>query len=291
MRLFPPELEIGPDEGFSPEKDIFGRRKMGEHLTNLVTNLEGPTVMLLDAPWGAGKTTFVKMWRGHLKQAGIPSIYFDAFANDYQEDAFLALAAEVIATAESLELPEGKSLGVFKDKAVDAAKAVLKIGLRLGIRMISANALTGNEIEEGNRAISDAVVASTGDDAANALDAILRKRLESPTADRLAFEAFREALSGIAATMAHNKHDGDKRPLVFVIDELDRCRPTFALSVIERMKHFFAVDGVIFVVVTNITQLEKSVNHTYGDVDAKTYLQKFFHIRTSLDADDEFNQK
>ncbi|KJS35422.1 MAG: hypothetical protein VR70_15940 [Rhodospirillaceae bacterium BRH_c57] len=283
-------MDIGPDEGFAPEKDIFGRKKMGEHLTNLVKNLEGPTVMLLDAPWGAGKTTFVKMWRGHLKQAGIPSIYFDAFANDYQEDAFLALAAEVIAAAEDLKLPEEKSLEAFKDKAVDAAKAVLKIGLRLGLRTVTAGVLSGNEIEEGNRAFSDALVTSTGDDAANSLDTILRKRLESPTADRLAFASFGKALSDIASTMARNEEDAKKKPLVFIIDELDRCRPTFSLAVIERIKHFFSVDGVVFVIVTNVNQLEKSVTHTYGDVDAKTYLQKFFHIKASLDAGDNLTQ-
>jgi len=91
LQLFPPEIEIAADEGFSAH-DIFERKDFGDRLTRIVRALEIPRVLLLDAPWGPGKTIFVKMWRGELAKAGIPSIYFDAFANDYQEDAFLAVA-------------------------------------------------------------------------------------------------------------------------------------------------------------------------------------------------------
>ena len=92
MRLFPQELEITETEGFTPEKDIFGLKDFGQNLTRIVTNLDGPAVLLLDAPWGTGKTTFIKMWRGELSKLSVSSIYFDAFANDYLDDGFLAVA-------------------------------------------------------------------------------------------------------------------------------------------------------------------------------------------------------
>ena len=44
-------------------------------------------VIAVDADWGAGKTVFLKMWAGELRKAGIPVVYFDAFANDYVDDA------------------------------------------------------------------------------------------------------------------------------------------------------------------------------------------------------------
>ena len=103
LRLSPRELEIGPEEGFTPEKDIFGRKPFGDQLTRIVRALEGPTVLLLDAPWGTGKTTFIKMWLGQLGKAGIPTIYFDAFASDYHDDAFLTVAGEIVARAEELK--------------------------------------------------------------------------------------------------------------------------------------------------------------------------------------------
>lgn len=103
-------MEIGHTESFTPQKDIFGRKEFGDKLTRIVATLGSPSVLLLDAPWGTGKTTFVKMWRGELSKAGIPSIYFDAFANDYQEDAFLAVASQIIAEAESQAPRKAKAI-------------------------------------------------------------------------------------------------------------------------------------------------------------------------------------
>jgi hypothetical protein len=99
MRIFPTPIEIGPEEGFAPDKDIFQRASLGSGLTNLVSISEDPLVVMLDAPWGQGKTTFVKMWAGELRKKNIPVIYFDAFANDHVDNAFLAIAAEVIRTS------------------------------------------------------------------------------------------------------------------------------------------------------------------------------------------------
>jgi predicted KAP-like P-loop ATPase len=96
MRLFPKELEIAPGEGFTTEKDIFGRAGFGQQLTSIVSRVDAPLVILLDAPWGEGKTTFIKMWAGELKKRNIPSIYFDAFATDYQDNAFIALSSHII---------------------------------------------------------------------------------------------------------------------------------------------------------------------------------------------------
>ncbi|WP_338137409.1 P-loop NTPase fold protein [Vibrio mediterranei] len=60
------------------------------------------------------------------------------------------------------------------------------------------------------------------------------------------------------------------------MDELDRCRPDFAVNILEVIKHTFPVSGVQFVLVTKTTQLKASINHRYGDsVNAQQYLDKF----------------
>jgi type IV secretory pathway VirB4 component len=78
VRLFPPPVQIGEQEGFSPEKDIFGRADHGRRLTNLITAVSDPLVIAIDGQWGSGKTTFLKMWAGELRKSGFPVIYFDA---------------------------------------------------------------------------------------------------------------------------------------------------------------------------------------------------------------------
>ena len=147
MHLFPPPLEIEPNEGFTPEKDIFGLKPFGDQLTRLVSALEDPTVLLLDGKWGTGKTTFVKMWCRVLTKAGIPNIYFDAFANDYHEDAFLAVAGEIVGRAEELKPKRRKFVNSFTKQAVEVAKILGRASLKVGIRAASAGVLTGDEIE------------------------------------------------------------------------------------------------------------------------------------------------
>ena len=72
-------------------------------------------------------------------------------------------------------------------------------------------------------------------------------------------------------------------PLVFVIDELDRCRPTFAVTLIERIKHVLDVPGIVFLFVLHRGQLEEAVRSVYGSgIDASGYLAKFIHIWCSL---------
>jgi hypothetical protein len=120
------------------------------------------------------------------------------------------------------------------------------------------------------------------------------ERLESHHADRDAFEQFRVSLTelsdSLATSMSDKKNilarkDGTNQetpPLVFVIDELDRCRPPFALELLEKIKHFFTVPGVIFVLVGSLKQLEAAVRLAYGEIDARTYLEKFYHLRILL---------
>jgi len=98
MKLTPPKLEINQNEGFTTKNDIFNRKGFGERLANLVEQSNGNLVIALDAKWGEGKSTFIQMWRGHIstiRDSQIRNIYFDAFANDYQKEPFLALASEI----------------------------------------------------------------------------------------------------------------------------------------------------------------------------------------------------
>ncbi len=89
MKLTIPPIQIDEKEGFNPDKDIFSRKEFGERLANLVTQSKGDLVLAIDAKWGEGKSTFIQMWKGYIechREQKIRSIYFDAFANDYQKD-------------------------------------------------------------------------------------------------------------------------------------------------------------------------------------------------------------
>jgi KAP family P-loop domain-containing protein len=66
------------------------------------------------------------------------------------------------------------------------------------------------------------------------------------------------------------------KPIILFIDELDRCRPDYAVDMLEVIKHVFDVENVKVVLVTNTKQLRAAINHRYGmEVDAQKYLDKF----------------
>ena len=70
-----------------------------------------------------------------------------------------------------------------------------------------------------------------------------------------------------------------KKPLIIIIDELDRCRPSYAVELLEVAKHIFAVDHIVFVLAVNRSQLSHSVKALYGnDFDAYGYLKRFFDV-------------
>jgi translation elongation factor EF-G len=80
-----------------------------------------------------------------------------------------------------------------------------------------------------------------------------------------------------------NYAEKSEKPLVFVIDELDRCRPDFALELIEQVKHLFSVPKLTFLLVLNREQLEETIKACYGNgIRASSYLQKFVNIWLSL---------
>ena len=69
------------------------------------------------------------------------------------------------------------------------------------------------------------------------------------------------------------------RPLVVMIDELDRCRPSYAVELLEVAKHLFSVDQIVFVLAVNRSELAHSVKALYGDgFDAEGYLGRFFDV-------------
>ena len=98
MKLILPPLKINKDVPFG--NDLFGREEFANRLFNLISRLDDNLVISINAPWGDGKTTFVHMWQAYLEQKGVRSIYFDAFANDYLEEAFISIVGEIAAAIE-----------------------------------------------------------------------------------------------------------------------------------------------------------------------------------------------
>lgn len=287
ISLFPRDLEISDNEGFSPEKDIFKLKEFGDGMMSLCGKVQSPFVMVLDGPWGSGKTTFVKMWCGHMRNRGFPVIYFDAFANDYMDDAFLALAGEVVAYAEKIPSLKKTSKN-FIDNSKKIAKQLLPLSAKLLIKLGCLNILANEDMENVKKAFEE-----VAKDGSQFVHDCLSERLEKRNEEKESLSAFKQSLENLAADLfvrsqsngiiAEKTNTSLDHPLIFVVDELDRCRPDFAIKLLEAIKHILSVKNVVFVLVTNLDHLAKIVHAQYGlNEYAPSYLHKFYDIRLSL---------
>jgi energy-coupling factor transporter ATP-binding protein EcfA2 len=291
MRLTVPEPDIPEVGGFTDSNDLFGYRDFAGRLANVVGNIDEPLVIVLDGPWGSGKSVFIKQWAGLLRKRGAPVIYFDAFQNDYYEDAFLALSAEIYGTAKKALSGNESTVRRFLNNTKKAGTIMVPVATRVAARAATAGFLSLEDVAAGGEA-AKAALKAFGDGAEKVVEKAISGRLRKAGDERAAMEAFRQALSELAVKLGKDKSQDKTYPLVFIVDELDRCRPPFALGIVERIKHLFSVPDVCFVLVTNLQQLETSVQGAYGATfDAYTYLEKFYHLRFALPANGHQGQK
>ncbi|MGN7752324.1 KAP family P-loop NTPase fold protein [Sinorhizobium sp. 22678] len=285
MKIYPKPMQIGDEEGFSAEKDLFGRAQLAGGMSNLVSTVEDPLVIAFDGAWGSGKTTFLRMWAGELRKVGFPVVLFDAFENDYVEDAFAALARELVELAEDKTSVGNKAAQSFREKAVNLGSLLLrgaaKVGTKAAVRAATAGILKAEDVKE--------VAEDLTSEAETMAEAYMNQLLDRPRKQKETVESFRDALTALPSLLAPATEGEKQRPLIYIIDELDRCKPLFALALLERIKHFMSVPNVHFVLGTHLRQLEGSVRFAYGsDIDASAYLQKFINLTIS---NVEFEQK
>jgi hypothetical protein len=271
MKFVTPSLLVADTDGFN--NDILQRQQFGDALVNLVTRSTDDLVISLDGKWGEGKTTFVKMWQGLLKEKGIPSIYIDAFQNDYTEDAFISIASAITSYVD-LNSTKAQESSDFKDKAKKVGVRLLSWTAKIGIKGATLGIIKESDIDALSE-IGDEVAADTSETIAD----LVKERLNAHSKETELIQSFRESLSDLPANLT----DNSSGRLIIVIDELDRCRPSFALEVLEKIKHLFSVKNIVFLLVMNKLQLEEAIRSVYGaNIDAHTYLPKFINVETSI---------
>ncbi|HHG89047.1 MAG TPA: hypothetical protein ENJ90_01030, partial [Devosia sp.] len=267
-------------------KDLFGRADLGEGMTNLVTTISDPLVIAFDGKWGTGKTTFLKMWAGELRKLEIPVIFFDAFENDYADDAFAVLVREIVALTEANKTPAEGSFDEIKESSIKLGSRLLrvtaKVGAKATIKIITAGTVNNSDVK---KAIEEVI-----DEAGEVADDYMRSFLTDISDQKNIVAEFRKTLEALPNQLAPKNGEEKQKPLVFIIDELDRCKPIFALQILERIKHFMSVPNVHFVLGVHMEQLKRSVQFAYGaKIEATTYLQKFINL-TIANSDTEWSE-
>ena len=95
------------------------------------------------------------------------------------------------------------------------------------------------------------------------------------------YQTYLSAINDVKYALHSIVYEGTK-PLIIIIDELDRCRPDYAVRTLEMIKHFFDIDGVKFVISIDEDQIKRSVKQLYGTDNFDGYIRKFVNYRFSL---------
>lgn len=265
--------------------DHWGRKQFAEHLTGYVGRMKVGATIAIDAEWGAGKTWFVQHWKQHLIKEGHDVAYIDAFANDHIDDPFLLIATEI---ANQVGKQGGADL---RSKAEDLWHYMLPILPKL--IFAGASTLMGYGLLA--QCVSDLVKATTegaGDFGKALTESVqervkekLEEQVKNHEADKQTLDAFKNQLRTVASEL--------NKPLVFIIDELDRCKPEFSIRLIERIKHFFEIPNIVFVLAIHKKQLCESIDSYYGFKSENQYLEKFidFSFKLSIESNHEENSQ
>ncbi|EIJ2221329.1 hypothetical protein LIA60_003501 [Vibrio cholerae] len=251
------EIEVVAGNPF--QNDKLSRKENAEILTEFVCSSSEPMVVCIDAPWGQGKTTFLRMWEQHLKDNKVPTLYFNAWENDFTDDAFVSLIGEIGSAIETLTNAENESkTKEYYQKAKRVGLGLVKRSIPVATKIATAGVLDLDKVTE--QALSSFA------------ESVANDQIEKYEKAKKTLGSFREHLADFSDSVASK----NEKPLVFIIDELDRCRPNFSIEILEKAKHFFNVPNIIFVLGADKEQLGHSIKSVYGqDINVNGYLRRF----------------
>ncbi len=242
--------------------DKLDRKESIENLSSLIISTNNAFTLSINANWGAGKTTFIKLWKAYLKQQhGINSIYFSAWEDDFSKEPLISILGEINQYISENFYADPEVEKKF-EKVKNIGGKILKRGIPAFLKGMTSGLV---DLDKGFEEAIGTIAESTA-----------KELIDNYSKDKLVTEEFKNTIKDLLSYI-----DKDK-PFVVFIDELDRCRPTYAIELLERIKHIFGIDGLIFVLAIDKTQLGESIKSQYGNIDTDNYLKRFIDMEFSL---------
>ncbi len=249
-------------------EDTLHRKREVENFLKMLLAVEPPYTFVIDAPWGSGKTFFVKQTARALQMANptlnqdraktnaifgniaeelfkkpcLP-IYFNAWEDDHFDNPILPILASIASATDEKSVKGGENFRKGIIGAIEAAASFIGYGGDI-------NGVIDNF---------------------SGIDFLEQYKNE------------KELRGKIDELIKTNLPEVANRAIIF-IDELDRCRPEFAIKVLEQTKTLFQQENIVVVYSTDITQLAHSLQGVYGpSFEGRKYLERFYDKRLELD--------
>lgn len=246
--------------------DSLKRKTFVENVMNVINGWDNGVrheneslVLSLNASWGSGKSYLIHMWKNWLlsdenSTKNYAVTYYNAWENDDCENAFVPL--------------------IYKLQELDMYKKDTLEGIKAG----SKDFLKSCGIALAKDGIRKFIGTDTADLFGKGFDALNQTKVENFFKEYKTYinekDKFRKVLSKLIPK------DGK---LIIFIDELDRCRPPFAIETLEIVKHFFNIKNIVFIFAIDLDQLSYSIATLYGHgMDASGYLRRFFDFNINI---------
>ncbi|MDB2448962.1 KAP family NTPase [bacterium] len=273
--------------------DLLDRKKVAEYLTSYIesqyeyVNPSASFVLNINAEWGVGKSFLIERWVNSLKKTRFV-VNFNAWESDQSLSPLLTFISD---------LTEQISVG-SSSKRAPAVSRKINQAKRLGGRIASnwqpiliamiAKQLVGSgyqkllaDTDDEEKVGHESDNGPSHEVATKLLESLANSTIQELKEKKDSIKKFKKVLIELLNEIQKDKTKD--LPLYVFVDELDRCRPNYAVEVLENIKHLFNLKGIVFVVCTDTSQLAHSVNALYGaGFDSRKYLSRFFDIQYQI---------
>lgn len=252
------------------QDDLFDRKPYAKFLEKLILNsgsyhrdddVQAYTIAI-DSPWGTGKSVFLEKFENML-EADCPDqirvVHYNAWQKDFWNNAFEPFANAIFSSEWFCNALERQTGAATAEKLLAAGRSFLIAYLK------------GHFEKEFDAEFVDKGLSYLTDAAGRAVS----KYANSISKEYVEFTENLDLMQQAMAEVLDQTLPGGK--LVIVIDELDRCRPTFAIETLEIVKHIMDVKDVVYIFSLDVRQIGAAIKQVYGaDTDATGYLMRFF---------------
>lgn len=261
--------------------DYLNRNQVIEDIFNVVKTCvesKNPTAFSIEGEWGKGKTWIVDKLADKLEGVILTEekekkfsknsddflvIKYNAWEKDYYQEPLLAILITIIN-----QLNKQLILDNIIKGELTALFEISKEILEESLRSISKRIIGIDIVEIGEKGFN-----------------ILKKAKSSAQMKTKADYTDKNIEKDINTVVsALNKLSKDI-PIVFIVDELDRCLPEHAIRTLERLHHIFSkVNSSVTIISMNEAQLRTTVEKMFGkNISFEGYLRKFVDFRFSID--------
>ena len=248
------------------EADLLGRNQQLSYFYNLLLAQKGASTIAVDGKWGSGKTFFIKQSTMVINAKNPVSIIEKEKREKILSKLFLTESDNY----------DDCNLAIYydaweNDNDIDPIISLIyEISMQIGDKYMFESDINFFKM------VVSIVECINGKNIKSIIDSL---KDENPL---IKFQKQKELDNQIEDFFTHILAERGQRLVVF-IDELDRCKPSFAVQLLEQIKHYLCDDRIIFVLSVNLEELQYTIKHFYGnEFDASRYLDRFFNLRIPL---------